>query len=177
MLREYGRIGNMKLLVALVVFWKGQMGSWLVAFGAAINSFSPTLASVVNCDHSLPQRLKAAYAREGSYSEWMHDSGAGKTHISPFYSDFAEFTSITPAFFGGIGGGSSMSPASDRVDIVQLDVDGRPYVYSLPDVRYSPGCVERLFACEPERELGHHVRSDLMAQLRADGASIPLRDC
>jgi hypothetical protein len=66
-----------------------------------------------------------------------------------------------------------MSPASGRVDMVQLDVEGRPYVYSLHDVRYSPGCVARLFAGEPERVLGHHVRSDLMAQLRADGASIP----
>jgi hypothetical protein len=47
-----------------------------------------------------------------------------------------------------------MSPASGRVDMVQLDVDGRPYVYSLHDVRYSPGCVARLFAGEPERVLG-----------------------
>jgi hypothetical protein len=95
---------------------------------AAINSFSPTLASVVNCDHSLPQRLKASYGREGSYSEWMHDSGAGKTHISPLLLRLCRYTSLTPAFFGGIGGGSSMSPASGRVDMVQLDVDGRPYV-------------------------------------------------
>jgi hypothetical protein len=50
---------------------------------AAVNSFSPTLASVINCDHSLPQRLRASYARGGSYSEWIHDSGAGKTVYEP----------------------------------------------------------------------------------------------
>jgi hypothetical protein len=32
-------------------------------------------------------------------------------------------------------------------------------VYCLHDVQYSPGCVARLFAGEPERVLGHHIRS------------------
>jgi hypothetical protein len=36
--------------------------------------------------------------------------------------------------------------------MVQLDVDGRPCVYSLHDVRYSPGCVARLFAGESPSE-------------------------
>jgi hypothetical protein len=50
---------------------------------AAINSFSPTLANVVNCDHSLPQRLKASYAREEAHTPSGCTTAVPEKRISP----------------------------------------------------------------------------------------------
>jgi hypothetical protein len=50
------------------------------------------------CGVQLPAALRAQVATEGDHSEWIHDSGAGNKHISPFITDFAEWTSsaVTP---------------------------------------------------------------------------------
>ena len=62
--------------------------------------------------------------------------------------------------------------------MVALDDEDRPYVYRLHGVSYAPSAMTRLLASEPERLLGHHLRTDAptstgLAQLRADGATIP----
>jgi hypothetical protein len=60
--------------------------------------------------------------------------------------------------------------------VVTLDYCMRPYIYSLRDVMYAPGCSARLLATLPEADKGNHFRSNLMIyriQTRSDGASLP----
>jgi hypothetical protein len=55
------------------------------------------------CGVQLPDALRAQMATEGDHSEWIHDSGAGNKHISPFITDFAEWTSSAVTTLGGVG--------------------------------------------------------------------------
>jgi hypothetical protein len=139
---------------------------------------SAVVGALIDRDASLPPALRANTALNGAYVSWMHDNGAGNHSYSPYYSDFDYFTDFTVKFFGGIAGGASTSPARGTVTMVALDDANRPYVYQLHNVSYAPAAMTRLLAAEPERLLGHHMRTDAptatgLAQMRADGAAIP----
>ena len=140
----------------------------------AVDAVSPAAATnILNCDHTLSEVMRTPFQQDGHWCSFMVDSGAGKRSLSPFYTDFAQFTANTARSFSGISGGTTSSPASGTVHLVALDEGCRPYVYSLEDVMYAPGCSARLLATIPEAEKGHHYRSDLMVQTRADGALLP----
>ena len=132
-----------------------------------------TATSVLSCDHTLSDVMKTSYLANGQWSSFMVDSGAGERSLSPYHSDFAKFDPNTARSFVGISGAESISPASGTIHMVTLDDCMRPYIYSLHDVMYSPGCSARLLATIPEAANGSHFRSDLMTQTRSDGASLP----
>ena len=136
------------------------------------------VGALTNNDSFLPPALRACTSLNGACTSWMHDNGAGNHSYTPYFSDFEYFTEFTPTFFGGIAGGASSSPGRGTVTMVALDDEGRPYVYRQHGVSYAPSAMTRLLASEPERLLGHHLRTDAptstgLAQLRADGATIP----
>jgi hypothetical protein len=102
----------------------------------------------------------------------MIDGGAGASSMPPFYDDFYSFESLVSTSYGGISGGSSISPAAGTIHMVAVTSTNRAYVYSA-GARYSPGAMVRLFSTEPSRKNGHHFCTEAMAQRRADGAVIP----
>jgi hypothetical protein len=61
------------------------------------------------CGIQLPPALQKQLALEGDFGEWMHDNGAGNKHITPFITDFAEWTSSTRTTLGGIGADALVS--------------------------------------------------------------------
>jgi hypothetical protein len=109
------------------------------------------------CGVQLPAALRAQMATEGDHSEWMHDSGAGNKHISPFITDFAEWTSSAVSTLGCVGSEALMQYGTGNVRMLALDSMNRPYLllYTLYDVRYVPQARVRLMATEPERLRDH----------------------
>jgi hypothetical protein len=96
----------------------------------------------------------------------MHDGGAGNKHITPFVTDFCEWTSSTVTTLGGIGADALISYGTGNVRMLALDSHGRPYCYTLYDVRYVPTARVRLLASEPERLRNVHVMSETKTQKR-----------
>jgi len=140
-----------------------------------IRAVAAPLAALVNCDRSLPARLRRDADTNGSFGSLMHDSGAGKRSYTPYYSDIFEFTDISPEYFGGAAGGASMTPGRGTIAAIGLDDSSppRPYVYLIYDAAYAPSAVARLYASEPERQHDHHVCTRVEAQQRHDGSNIP----
>jgi hypothetical protein len=69
------------------------------------------------CGVQLPDALRAQMATKGDNSEWMYDSGAGNKHISPFITDFAEWTSSAVTTLGGVGSEALMQYGTGNVHI------------------------------------------------------------
>ena len=58
--------------------------------------------------------------------------------------------------------------------MLAIDADGRPYCYTMHDVKYAPSAGVRLLATEPERRLaGVEMRTSTMTQNRPGGTRIP----
>jgi hypothetical protein len=74
----------------------------------------------------------------------MIDGGAGISSMFPFYDDFYSFDSLESTSYGGISGGSSISPAAGTVHMVTLTSTNRVYIYSETGARYAPGAMVRL---------------------------------
>ena len=108
-----------------------------------VRSASSNLAALVNCDRTLNARLLEDKRLNGSFGSLMHDSGAGLSSYSPYHDDFLYFTDISPAFFGGAAGGSSVSPARGVIAAVGLDDSAPPTSLCVPHtwgVLCSVGC-------------------------------------
>ena len=120
------------------------------------------------CGVQLPAALRAQMATEGDHSEWMHDSGAGNKHISPFITDFAEWSSSAVSTLGCVGSEALMQYGTGNVRMLALDSMNRPYCYTLYNVRYVPQSRVRLMATEPERLRDIHMRTEpeLLCQTR-----------
>jgi hypothetical protein len=114
----------------------------------------------------LPPALQQQLAIEGDYGEWMHDNGAGNKHITPFITDFAEWISSARTTLGGIGADALISYGTSNVRMVALDIHGRPYCYTLYNVRYVPVARVRLLAAMPELERNIHVDTETLTQKR-----------
>jgi hypothetical protein len=108
--------------------------------GAAMAYFQTGVPSKLlpGCGVQLPAALRAQMATEGDHSEWMHDSGADNKHISPFITDFAEWTSSAVTTLGGVGSEALMQYGTGNVRMLALDSMNRPYCYTLYNVRYVP---------------------------------------
>jgi hypothetical protein len=65
----------------------------------------------------------------------MHDSGAGNKHISPFITDFSEWTSSAVSALGCVGSEARMQYGTGNVRMLALDSMNRPCCYTLYDVR------------------------------------------
>jgi hypothetical protein len=118
------------------------------------------------CGIQLPPALRKQLALEGDYGEWMHDNGAGNKHITPFITDFAEWTSSTRTTLGGIGADALVCYGTGNVRMMALDTLGRPYCYTLYDVRYVPMARVRLLAAIPEMGRNVHMDTETMTQKR-----------
>ena len=102
-------------------------------------------------------------ATEGDAATWMHDSGAGDHHITPYITDIDSWTSNEVTSLGGIGGGAIMSCGSGTVNMLAIDSNGRPYnCYTMHNVKYAPSAGVRLYATEPERVAGVELRTSTM---------------
>jgi hypothetical protein len=126
-----------------------------------------------DCGVTLPPALREYIAKEGDSCEWMHDSGAGNKHITPYITDIAEWTSSEVTTLGGVGTQALIQYGTGKVHMVALDANNQPYCYTLHDVRYVPSARVRLLASDPERRRGIHLRTDLPGaepngQLRPD---------
>jgi hypothetical protein len=127
---------------------------------------------IPGCQVRISAGLRANLTKEGDHAEWMHDNGAGDSHITPYITDFDSWTSDEVTQLGGIGGGALMSYGTGTVNMLTLDAHGNPYCYTMHDVKYAPRAGIRLMAAESRsarqgctRRLKHSHRNDLTARI------------
>jgi hypothetical protein len=66
-----------------------------------------------------------------------------------------------------------MSYGSGTVNMLTTDSNGRPYCYTMHNVKYAPSAGVRLYAAESERLAGVHMQTSTVTQARPDGTHIP----
>ena len=136
----------------------------------AMEAYLPMLSPFVEC-HVL--NVKSNIKRDGSNVQLYLDSGAGPYHYTPYYQDFGCFTSYGEEVQTAVEGTPLVSVAAGTVDLVAIDHLGRPYAFSLHDVRFSPKCTARVVSTFQQAGDGHHVFTDSKHFVRKDETELP----
>jgi hypothetical protein len=133
----------------------------------AMEAYLPMLSPFIDC-HIL--NVKSNIKRDGSNVQLYLDSGAGPYHYTPYYQDFGYFTSYGEEVQSAA---PLVSVAAGTVDIVAIDHLGRPYAFSIHDVRFSPKCTARVVSTFQQAGDGHHMFTDTKHFVRKNKTRLP----